>query len=88
MESADDRERELARHRAEIDAIDRELLARLNARATHAHAIGRLKQGGAAYRPEREAQVLLRLQAETRGPLPNEAVAGVFRQVMSACLAL
>ena len=88
MESADDRERALARHRAEIDAIDRELLARLNARAAHAHAIGRLKQGGAAYRPEREAQVLLRLQAENRGPLPNEAVAGVFRQVMSACLAL
>ncbi len=88
MASADDRERELARHRAAIDAIDRELLARLNARATHAHAIGQLKSGGAAYRPEREAQVLLRLQAENRGPLPNEAVAGVFRQVMSACLAL
>jgi len=32
--------------------------------------------------------VLRRLQAENRGPLPKEAVAGVFRQVISACLAL
>jgi len=78
----------LAQHRAAIDALDRELLERLNARAEHAQAIGRLKAGGVAYRPEREAQVLRRLQAENRGPLPKEAVAGVFRQVISACLAL
>ena len=88
MATADDREQELARHRAAIDAIDRDLLAKLNARAAHAQAIGRLKAGGAAYRPEREAQVLSQLQTENKGPLPNEAVAGVFRQVMSACLAL
>ena len=88
MAEADDREQALASHRAAIDAIDRELLDRLNARAAHAHSIGQLKAGGGAYRPEREAQVLTRLQAENRGPLPNEAVAGVFRQVMSACLAL
>jgi chorismate mutase/prephenate dehydratase len=79
---------ELARHRDAIDAIDRELLARLNARAEHAQAIGRLKAGSVAYRPEREAQVLARLQQENTGPLANEAIAGVFRQVMSACLAL
>ena len=88
MPPADDREQELARHRAAIDALDRELLEKLNARAAHAQAIGGLKAGGAAYRPEREAQVLSRLQAENRGPLPNDAVAIVFRQVMSACLAL
>ena len=88
MAEDDDREQELARHRGAIDTIDRDILAALNARATHAKAIGALKAGGAAYRPEREAQVLSRLQDENRGPLPNEAVAGVFRQVMSACLAL
>jgi chorismate mutase/prephenate dehydratase len=88
MAAADDRERELAAHRAAIDTIDRDLLARLNERAAHAREIGRLKEGGVAYRPEREAQVLRRLQAENQGPLPNEAVAHVFRQVMSACLAL
>ena len=51
-------------------------------------AIGAIKGHGVAYRPEREAQVLARLQSANRGPLSNEAVAGVFRQVMSACLAL
>ena len=88
MATADDREQELAGHRTAIDALDREILAKLNARAAHAQEIGRLKSGGTAYRPEREAQVLTQLQAENCGPLPDEAVAGVFRQVMSACLAL
>jgi chorismate mutase/prephenate dehydratase len=83
-----DSDSELSRHRAAIDALDRELLARLNARAGHAQAIGRLKAGSTAYRPEREAQVLARLQQENKGPLSNDAVAGVFREVMSACLAL
>jgi chorismate mutase/prephenate dehydratase len=85
-----DRDAALRTHRAAIDALDREILARLNDRAEHARAIGALKigQGGPAYRPEREAQVMTRLAAENRGPLSNEAIAGVFRQVMSACLAL
>jgi chorismate mutase/prephenate dehydratase len=83
-----DRDLELRTHRAAIDALDREILERLSARAGHAKAIGELKGGVVAYRPEREAQVLNRLMAANRGPLSNEAVAGVFRQVMSACLAL
>src|SRR4051812_23487393 len=82
------REPDLAGHRALIDALDLEILDRLNARAAHAKAIGALKSGGIAYRPEREAQVLARLRSLNRGPLSNEAVTGVFRQVMSACLAL
>ncbi len=82
------RDAALGRHRAAIDALDREILERLNARAGHAQAIGKLKAGGVAYRPEREAQVLRRLQAENAGPLSKEAVARVFRQVISACLAL
>jgi chorismate mutase/prephenate dehydratase len=85
---ANDSEQELKRRRDAIDALDRELLRLLNERATHAKAIGALKDEGTAYRPEREAQVLRALQSENRGPLPDEAVAGVFRQVMSACLAL
>ncbi len=88
MPPADDRAAELARHRAAIDTLDQEILERLNARATHAQAIGAAKGGAAAYRPEREAQVLLRLQSANRGPLSNEAVAVIFRETMSACLAL
>jgi chorismate mutase/prephenate dehydratase len=83
-------EADLARHRAAIDALDREILARLSERAAHARAIGALKAGSGApaYRPEREAQVLARLAAANAGPLPAEAVTGIFRQIMSACLAL
>ena len=86
----DERDAVLARHRAAIDALDLDILARLSERAGHAQAIGALKAGtGApAYRPEREAQVLARLAAANRGPLSAEAVTGVFREVMSACLAL
>ena len=85
-----DRDAELARHREAIDRLDREVLARLNERARHAQSIGELKAGagGPAWRPEREAQVLDRLVAENTGPLTGEHVTGVFRQVMSACLAL
>ncbi|MET0734015.1 MAG: prephenate dehydratase [Casimicrobiaceae bacterium] len=81
---------DLARRRAAIDTLDSEILARLNERAAHAKAIGALKadSGGPAYRPEREAQVLARLAAANAGPLSNEAVTGVFREIMSACLAL
>ena len=88
MSGNDDRDADLAGHREAIDALDREILAKLNARAAHAKAIGALKGGAAAYRPEREAQILSRLIAENAGPLSNEQVSGVFRQIMSACLAL
>ena len=79
---------DLARHRAAIDALDREILERLNQRARHALAIGALKGGDGAYRPERETQVLSALHARNAGPLPNEAITGVFREVISACRAL
>jgi chorismate mutase/prephenate dehydratase len=77
-------------HRDAIDVLDREILSRLNERAMHAKAIGALKAGGggAAYRPDREAQVLARLCDQNGGPLSDAAIIGVFRQVMSACLAL
>ena len=81
---------DLSSHRDAIDRLDREILAKLNERAQHAHAIGKVKaeQGAQAYRPEREAQVLARLTAENAGPLSGEQVSGVFREIMSACLAL
>ncbi len=83
-------DREISRHREAIDALDREILVRLSERARHAQAIGTLKAGSGApaYRPEREAQILNRLVGENLGPLSTEAVTAVFRQVMSACLAL
>lgn len=81
-------EAKLLPHRAAIDEIDREILVLLNQRAIHAHEIGVLKGAGSVYRPEREAQVLRKIQALNRGPLPNESVARLFREVMSECLAM
>jgi chorismate mutase/prephenate dehydratase len=75
-------------HRKAIDALDREILERLNERAQHAQAIGEIKGGALAYRPERETQVLQALHAQNAGPLRNEHVTGIFREVMSACRAL
>ena len=79
-----DRLREL---RARIDALDAELLELINERAACAHEIGQIKEG-AFYRPEREAQVLRRVKDLNGGPLAAETVAILFREIMSACLAL
>jgi chorismate mutase/prephenate dehydratase len=77
----------LGRLRQQIDALDDRILALLNERARLAREIGHLKNGN-AYRPEREAQVVRRLQAANAGPLPPEAVERLFREIMSACRAL
>jgi chorismate mutase/prephenate dehydratase len=82
-----DKSAELDRLRGEIDRLNERLLEGLNERATLARAIGTLKVGQ-AYRPEREAQVLRRIKERNQGPLADETVALLFREIMSACLAL
>jgi len=79
--------KELGRLREAVDQLDAELLKKLNERAALAREIGTLKVGQ-AYRPEREAQVLTRIKALNEGPLADETVAMLFREIMSACLAL
>lgn len=83
---------ELAGVRREIDAIDRQVLELLSRRASCAQEVGRIKsrhgEAGFPYRPEREAQVLSQIASHNPGPLPEEAVRQIFREVMSACLAL
>jgi chorismate mutase/prephenate dehydratase len=85
-------EQELAVARREIDALDAQLLELLNRRAQCARQVGEIKArhgaAGHTYRPEREAQVLRRLQEMNQGPLPDESVTCFFREVMSACLSL
>lgn len=87
-----DLQKELAVVRDEIDAIDAQILALLNKRARCAQRVGEIKakhgEAGFIYRPEREAQVLRRIQDSNPGPLSNEAVTWLFREVMSACLSL
>ncbi len=74
--------------REQIDRLDDELLQIVNRRAALAQRIGHLKEGGVVLRPEREAQVLRRLQQANPGPLGNEAIAALFTEVMSQCRAL
>ncbi len=78
---------ELDKLRAQVDALNLVILANLNERARLARAIGTLKVGQ-AYRPEREAEVLRRIKEANEGPLSDETVALLFREIMSACLAL
>jgi chorismate mutase/prephenate dehydratase len=89
---SDDLQKALAGVRAEIDGIDGELLRLLNQRARCAQKVGEIKaehgEAGHIYRPEREAQVLRRLQDANPGPLPGENITFFFREVMSACLSL
>ncbi len=78
--------------RNNIDSLDTEILALLNKRANLALEIANIKRAAGEencfYRPEREASVLRRIQKENLGPLENDAVLLIFRELMSACLAL
>jgi len=79
---------DIDRLRREIDAVDDELLKLINQRAHLASRIGGLKAGAPAYRPERETEILRRVADKNPGPLAAERVAGVFREVISACRGL
>ena len=76
--------------RRQIDAVDRELLALLNRRATLAQHVGEVKkkEGSVVFRPEREAQVIEGLKAANPGPLRTDSVAPIWREIMSACRSL
>ena len=77
----------LSQHRARIDALDEAILKLINERAAHAREIGEIKNGE-VYRAEREAQILRRVRENNPGPLSADSVAFLFREIMSACLAL
>jgi chorismate mutase/prephenate dehydratase len=76
--------------RSRINNLDNQILDLLNQRAEAALKIGDLKRqaGIPAYAPEREAEVLRRVAETTRGPLTPEMVRAIWREIVSACLAL
>lgn len=82
---------ELAEIRERIDAVDGELHRLLNERARLAQQVGISKHASGRtidfYRPEREAQVLRAAQKRNKGPLRDEEILRLFREIMSACLA-
>jgi len=78
--------------RSEIDRVDQAIHRLLNERALLAEQVAVSKketeENPVFYRPEREAQVLRMVMERNQGPLSNETVARLFREIMSACLAL
>jgi chorismate mutase / prephenate dehydratase len=76
--------------RQAIDALDDELLRLLNERARLVKEVGKLKTEAKQpfYVPERERQILERIQAQNPGPFPTEALRPVFSEIISACLSL
>lgn len=78
---------ELLSLRNQIDAVDDQVLRLLNERARLAQTIGHIKNG-IVYKPEREAQVVRRMQADNPGPLPAESISVLYKEIMSACRAL
>lgn len=78
--------------RARIDAIDAEIQDLISQRARLAQEVGQAKRAKGEsvefYRPEREAQILRRVIERNEGPLSGEEMARLFREIMSACLAL
>ncbi|MHA3049479.1 prephenate dehydratase [Acinetobacter sp. ANC 4641] len=78
--------------RSDIDSVDQQIQDLLNRRARLAEAVAKAKfateENPVFYRPEREAQVLRKVMERNVGPLSDATMARLFREIMSACLAL
>lgn len=78
--------------RQRIDQLDGDIVRLISERASCAQQVAHVKlaedENAIFYRPEREAQVLRRIMALNEGPLDAEEMARLFREIMSACLAL
>ncbi|MBS3906585.1 MAG: prephenate dehydratase [Syntrophaceae bacterium] len=76
--------------RQRIDALDRQILRLLNERAEIVLEVGKVKLEGkiSTYDPDREAEILRHLVKQNSGPFPKQAIAPVFREIISACRSL
>ncbi len=81
---------DLTRLRKTIDALDAKIIGLLNVRAGVTLSIGRekIRTKKPIYAPDREQDVLKRLKALNRGPIQNDAIEAIYREIMSASLAL
>lgn len=89
-------DKKLGNLRQQIDKLDQEIITLISRRARCAQEVAQVKQKASDesgepvvyYRPEREAQVLRSIMDSNEGPLDDEEMARLFREIMSACLAL
>ena len=77
-------------HRKAIDSLDAQIVKLLNERTQHVLAIGeiKMKAGEEIYAPHRERAVLTRVCRLNQGPITNEALQAIYREIMSSALAL
>ena len=75
--------------RDQIDALDEEIIHLLSQRAGLAHEVGVIKreQGVPVFRPEREAQILRHVGQKNSGPIRDEDLRAIYREIISACRA-
>ena len=77
--------------RNKIDGIDKDIQNLITERAEIANEVAKSKSkaesGGFYYRPEREAQVLRAVKERNKGPLSDQALVRLYKEIMSACLA-
>lgn len=78
--------------RTRIDEIDVQIQELITQRACLAEEIAHVKclaeEGPVLYRPEREAAILHNIVVRNQGPLTNETLLLIFREIISACLSL
>jgi chorismate mutase / prephenate dehydratase len=77
-------------HRKAIDKLDAQIVKLLNERTKHVLEIGaiKLKQGEEIYAPHRERAVLDRICKQNAGPITNESLRAIYREIMSSALSL
>jgi len=70
--------------RKRIDELDAELVKLLNERSRCAAEVGKLKHaaGQPLYQPEREREILARIQKLNGGPLSNDALQRLFERIL------
>ena len=80
----------ISEHRKVIDRLDAHIVRLLNERTKHVLAIGdmKLKAGEEIYAPHRERAVLQRICQSNKGPVTNEQLCAIYREIMSSALAL
>src|ERR1043165_9615869 len=77
-------------HRKAIDKLDEEIVRLLNERTRHVLGIGsiKLKAGEEIYAPQRELVVLQRMRKFNSGPISDQSLLAIYREIMSSALAL
>ena len=79
--------KELERIRDQIDKLDAEVLQLINQRSSLAIEAGKNKNEEIIYKPEREVQILRKLKELNSGPLNEQQISNIFREIISSCRA-